>query len=63
MGKGFVYVMINPSIPKILDMVQVGKTERSPDERAQELSAATGVPTAFILAFTIITSNTATKQQ
>ncbi len=48
MGEGFVYALINASIP---GYVKIGKTSRSPDERAKELSAATGVPTPFIVAF------------
>lgn len=45
---GYVYVMINPSLP---DIVKIGKTTREPSERAKELSSATGVPTPFILVY------------
>lgn len=45
---GYVYVMINPSLP---DVVKIGKTTREPCERAKELSSATGVPTPFILVY------------
>lgn len=45
---GYVYVMINPSIP---NLVKIGKTSREPNERAKELSSATGVPTPFILVY------------
>lgn len=45
---GYVYVMINPSLP---NLVKIGKTSREPNERAKELSSATGVPTPFILAY------------
>ena len=45
---GYVYVMINPSLP---DVVKIGKTTREPSERAKELSSATGVPTPFILVY------------
>ena len=45
---GYVYVMINPSLP---DIVKIGKTTRDPNERAKELSAASGVPTPFILVY------------
>ena len=42
--RGFVYVLVNPSIP---DLFKVGMTERSPEERAREVSVGTGVPTPF----------------
>ena len=45
---GYLYVLINPSMQ---GMVKVGKTARSPAERAAELSRTTGVPTPFIVAF------------
>lgn len=43
---GFVYVLYNPSFP---DVFKVGCTERSPQQRAEELSKGTGVPTEFIV--------------
>lgn len=48
--QGHVYALINPSLPK---MVKVGKTERDPERRAQELSSATGVPTPFIVGYSV----------
>ena len=45
---GFLYILLNQSLGKLL---KIGKTTRSPDERAKELSAATGVPTAFFVAY------------
>lgn len=42
---GYVYVMINPSMK---GLVKIGKTTRSPEERAKELSSATGVAAPFI---------------
>ena len=45
---GYVYVMVNPSIP---DMVKIGMTTKDPNERAKELSSATGVPTPFMLVY------------
>ena len=45
---GFVYALINPSME---GLVKVGKTNRDPKGRANELSGATGVPTPFILAY------------
>jgi hypothetical protein len=41
---GFVYVLGNPSMP---DIVKIGRTDRSPHQRAVELSAVTGVPKPF----------------
>jgi hypothetical protein len=46
--QGWVYVLVNSSLP---GLVKVGLTTRSPDERAEELSSATGVPTPFVIAF------------
>ena len=48
MAVGYVYALINPSMP---GLVKVGRTERDPENRVGELSAATGVATPFILAF------------
>src|SRR3954466_7359261 len=45
---GFVYILINPSLP---GLVKIGKTTRSSESRAMELSAPTGLPTPFIVAF------------
>lgn len=45
---GYVYVMINSSID---GLVKIGKTTRDPNERAKELSSATGVPTPFVVVF------------
>lgn len=47
-GSGYIYVMINQSLP---GMVKIGKTKRDPNERAKELSSATGVPTPFTLVY------------
>lgn len=48
MAKGYIYVLVNSSMPGI---VKVGKTTRDPDQRASELSGATGVATPFVVAF------------
>ncbi len=45
---GSVYVMLNASFP---GLAKVGRTTRPAIERVAELSAATGVPTPFVLAF------------
>jgi len=48
MDAGFLYVLINASMP---DAVKVGKTERDPESRAKELSGVTGVPTPFMVVY------------
>jgi len=48
MSTGFIYVLANSSMPGI---VKVGKTTRSPSDRAAELSGVTGVATPFIVVF------------
>ncbi len=45
---GYVYVLINPSIS---GSVKIGKTTRDSAARAAELSASTGVPTPFVVAY------------
>jgi TPR repeat protein len=45
---GYVYILINPSLNGI---VKIGKTQNNPEERAKELSSATGVPTPFFVAY------------
>jgi len=41
----YVYVLVNKSMP---DMVKIGMTVREVEERAKEISGATGVPTPWI---------------
>jgi hypothetical protein len=48
MAVGYLYVLVNSSMP---GLVKVGKTARSPTQRADELSGVTGVATPFIVAF------------
>lgn len=45
---GYLYVLANSTMP---GLVKVGKTTRSPAERALELSGVTGLPTAFIVVY------------
>lgn len=47
-SRGYVYALINPSMQ---GLVKVGRTQRSPKNRAAELSGATGVPTPFIVVY------------
>jgi tetratricopeptide (TPR) repeat protein len=48
---GYVYVLMNPSLQ---NMVKIGKTTRNPEERAKELSTATGVPTPFVVVYSCL---------
>ncbi len=48
MNPGFLYILSNPTMP---GLVKVGKTTRDPSDRVKELSAATGVPTPFLLVY------------
>ena len=50
----FVYVLMNASIP---GQLKIGRTARDVEERARELSAHTGVPTPFVVAFTCEVGN------
>jgi hypothetical protein len=43
---GFLYVLTNPKMPGLL---KIGCTTRSVEERVQELNAATGVPSPFVV--------------
>ena len=52
--KGFVYVLMNAAMP---DLLKIGKTIRSSDDRASELSQSTGVPCGFIVAFEVEVSD------
>ena len=44
MSRGYVYVLSNPAMPNIY---KIGKTTQSPEQRAKQLSDATGVPEGF----------------
>src|SRR2546428_393927 len=50
---GFVYVFTNPFILG----VKIGSTERDPAKRADELSAVTGVPARFAVAYSVEVSD------
>jgi hypothetical protein len=47
MKKGYVYILINPSLE---GLVKIGKTTRSSESRASEISRGSGVPTAYNVA-------------
>lgn len=46
---GYIYILSNPSFGQ--DLYKIGKTTRSPEERAHELSSHTGVPAGFQVEF------------
>jgi len=48
---GYVYALINPAAD---GLVKIGKTTRDPEERAKELSSATGVPAPFIVVYSAL---------
>ena len=58
--QGYVYVLINPSLEGLL---KIGKTTRTPIERAKALSSATGVPTPFIVAYEKVFSDCSIAEQ
>lgn len=45
---GYIYILTNSAMP---GLVKIGHTARSPATRAAELSAATGVPDCFTVAW------------
>ena len=46
----YVYVLVNKSVP---NMVKIGMTTNTPDERARQISAATGVATPWIPVYSL----------
>lgn len=54
MANGFVYVLLNPAFPT---MVKIGLTKDISETRARKISAASGVPTAFIVLFDALVSD------
>jgi hypothetical protein len=51
---GHLYVLANSAMP---GLVKVGKTSRSPAERARELSSVTGLPSPFIVVYEQLFAN------
>jgi len=54
MSVGYIYVLSNSAMP---DLIKIGFTNRDVNDRAQELSAATGVPTPFEIEYYCLTRN------
>lgn len=51
--EGHVYILVNSSFP---NLVKIGRTIKSPNIRAQELSS-TGTPGKFIVAYSVLVNN------
>jgi hypothetical protein len=52
--KGFVYILINPSIPR---QIKIGTTTKTSEERANRLSSHPSVPTPFVVVYDELVSN------
>ena len=50
MCAGYIYILMNPAMPSVL---KIGKTTRRCEQRATEISAGTGVPVPWHVAFEI----------
>lgn len=59
-GEGYIYLLINPSMD---GLVKIGKTERTPQMRAKELGAETGVPTPFIVVYEALVSDCSSAEK
>ncbi len=57
---GYIYALINYSMP---GLVKVGRTDRSPSTRIDELSSATGIPTQFVLVYDILVPDAERAEQ
>lgn len=51
MATGYVYILLNPAMP---DYLKIGRTNRTSEDRAAELSATTGIPTRFHVAYDVL---------
>ena len=58
-ARGYIYILLNPSMPGLL---KIGKTRRTSDVRAEELSGETGVPSDFIVAYEVLVSDCAAAE-
>lgn len=59
-NRGYIYVLANSAMP---DLVKVGKTTRTPAERAAELSKVTSVPTPFIVVYEQLVEDCTTAEE
>jgi hypothetical protein len=53
---GLVYILVNPHMP---NLIKIGRTGRTAEERAAEISRATGVPAEFEVIYDELVSNAA----
>lgn len=60
MPQGYVYILINAAMP---GYIKIGRTDRSSNLRAAELSATTGIPTPFVVAFDLCVSDSVEVEQ
>ncbi len=51
MAQGYVYILFNPALRQ--NRFKIGLTTNKPEERARELSSATGVPEPFEVAYAV----------
>ena len=51
---GHIYILINAAMPEFL---KIGKTTLPPEQRAAQLSTSTGVPTRFLVAYSVFVSD------
>ncbi len=49
MTEGYVYILNNPELRR--DVFKIGMTQRTPEERARELSSSSGVPSEYIVVY------------
>lgn len=60
MSKGFVYILVNPSLKK--NLLKIGRTARDPETRSEELSKGTGIPLPYYVAYSEQTINCETAE-
>ena len=53
--QGFIYVMVSPALKE--NFLKIGKTSRTPQERAEEISVGTGVPLRFYVVYQVLVSD------
>tara|TARA_Y100000588_G_scaffold339576_1_gene382385 strand:+ start:898 stop:1308 length:411 start_codon:yes stop_codon:yes gene_type:complete len=54
MSKGYVYILTNPMMPRL---IKISRTTNKPDERAADLSKSSGVPAKYEVAFSVLVSD------
>ena len=54
-NQGYLYVLVNPAFRS--NLLKIGKTTRTPSERAEEISLGTGVPLRFYVAYEALVSD------